>query len=875
MQPYRPADIESRAKSHWQQTDAYRVDEDPVRPKFYCVSMLPYPSGILHMGHVRNYMINDMMYRHLRMNGYNALMPMGWDAFGLPAENAAIKSGVPPAKWTYDNIATMKQQMQAVSLAIDWSREVTTCKPDYYRWNQWLFLKMLEKGIAYKKTGVVNWDPVDQTVLANEQVIDGRGWRSDALVEKREIPMYYLRITDYADELLDNLDRMDGWPERVRTMQANWIGKSQGVRFAFTHDIRGEDGRLIGDGRMYVFTTRADTIMGVTFCAVAAEHPLAELAARKNPVLASFVAECKRGSVIEAEMATMEKKGMPTGLSVRHPLTGDQVPVWIGNYVLMAYGDGAVMGVPAHDERDFEFAKKYALPIRQVIEVAGEMFSTDEWQPWYADKTRGRCVNSGKYDGLNYAHAVEAIAADLEAKNLGEKKVTWRLRDWGISRQRYWGTPIPIVHCEACGDVPVPEADLPVILPEDCVPDGSGNPLKKRADFVNCACPRCGGPAQRETDTLDTFVDSSWYYMRYACPDAATMIDARTDYWMPMDQYIGGIEHAILHLLYARFWTKVMRDMGLVRFDEPFTRLMTQGMLLNHSYSRRSDKGGIDYFSPDDVDVQRDAEGRIVSATAKADGLPVDYGGTGTMSKSKKNGVDPEEIIGRYGADTARLFVMFAGPPEASVLWSDDGVEGSYRFLKKLWAYAQARADALARPPQAIDWGRTAPALRAVRRDLYLQLKQADYDYQRIQYNTVVSAGMKMLKALEDAPFDGSPAAVELAREGLSLLLRILNPVVPHITHVLWEDLGYAAAHGDIIDTRWPKVDAKALAQDEIELVLQVNGKLRGKLTVPSSADRATIERAAAASPEVQKHGNGATPKKIVVVPGRLVNVVV
>jgi len=875
MQPYRPADVETRAKSHWRETEAYRVDEDPTKAKYYCVSMLPYPSGILHMGHVRNYMINDMMYRHLRMNGYNALMPMGWDAFGLPAENAAIKSGVPPAKWTYDNIATMKKQMQAVSLAIDWSREVTTCKPEYYRWNQWLFLKMLEKGIAYKKTGIVNWDPVDQTVLANEQVIDGRGWRSDAPVEKREIPMYYLRITDYADELLDNIEHMDGWPERVRTMQANWIGKSEGVRFAFTHDIRGDDGRPIGEGRMYVFTTRADTIMGVTFCAVAAEHPLADHAAKANPGLASFIAECKRGTVIEAELATMEKKGMPTGLFVRHPLTGDNVPVWVGNYVLMAYGDGAVMGVPAHDERDFEFAKKYALPIRQVIAVTGETFSTDAWQPWYADKTRGVCINSGKYDGLDYIHAVDAIAADLEAKGLGEKKVTWRLRDWGISRQRYWGTPIPIVHCEACGDVPVPEADLPVILPEDCVPDGTGNPLKTRADFVNCPCPRCGRPAQRETDTMDVFVDSSWYYMRYACPDAATMVDARNEYWMPMDQYIGGIEHAILHLLYARFWTKVMRDMGLVRFDEPFTRLMTQGMLLNHSYSRRGDKGGIDYFSPDEVDVRRDAEGRIVGATARADGLPVDYGGIGTMSKSKKNGIDPEDIIARYGADTARLFVMFAGPPEASALWSNDGVEGAYRFLKRLWAYAQSRRDALAAAPQTIAWPAAAPALRAVRRDLYLQLKQADYDYQRIQYNTVVSAGMKMLKALEDAPFDATPAAIELVREGLSLLLRVLNPVVPHITHVLWEDLGYAAIRGDILDTPWPKVDALALAQDEIELMLQVNGKLRGKLTVPSTADHAAIERAAAASPEVQKHGNGATPKKIVVVPGRLVNVVV
>ncbi|HKW80853.1 MAG TPA: leucine--tRNA ligase [Casimicrobiaceae bacterium] len=875
MLPYRPAEVEARAKSHWRATDAYRSDEDPGKPKYYCVSMLPYPSGILHMGHVRNYTINDMMYRHLRMNGYNTLMPMGWDAFGLPAENAAIKSGVPPAKWTYDNIAKMKEQMQAVGLAIDWRREVTTCRPEYYRWNQWLFLKMLEKGVAYKKTGIVNWDPVDQTVLANEQVIDGRGWRSDALVEKREIPMYYLRITDYAEELLDNLDRMDGWPERVRAMQTNWIGRSEGVRFAFTHDIRGDDGNPIGGARMYVFTTRADTIMGVTFCAVAAEHPLAEQAARSNPELAAFVAECKRGSVIEADLATMEKKGMATGFSVVHPLTGAPVPLWVANYVLMAYGDGALMGVPGHDERDLEFARKYVLPVKQVIAVPGETFSTEAWQPWYADKTRGRCVHSGKYNGLDYAHAVDAVAADLQALGLGEKKVTWRLRDWGISRQRYWGTPIPIVHCAACGDVPVPEGDLPVVLPEDCVPDGAGNPLAKRADFVDCSCPRCGGAAQRETDTMDTFVDSSWYYMRYACPDAPVMVDARNEYWNPMDQYIGGIEHAILHLLYARFWTKVMRDLGLVRFDEPFTRLMTQGMVLNHSYSRRNDHGGVEYFAPDEVDVRHDAEGRIIGATARADGLPVDYGGTVTMSKSKKNGVDPQELIARYGADTARLFAMFAGPPEDSVLWSDAGVEGAYRFLKRLWAYARSRADALAAPPQAIAWSAAVPEIRAVRRELHLQLRQADYDYRRVQYNTVVSAGMKMLNALEDAPFDGSAAGVELAREGLSLLLRVLNPVVPHVTHVLWEDLGLAAAHGDIIDAPWPKVDAEALAQDEIELVLQVNGKLRGKLTVPSTADRAAIEHAAAASPEVQKHGNGAQPKKIVVVPGRLVNVVV
>ncbi|HEV3240229.1 MAG TPA: leucine--tRNA ligase [Casimicrobiaceae bacterium] len=875
MQPYRPADIEAAVQAHWTSVQAFRAREDSVKPKFYCVSMLPYPSGVLHMGHVRNYMISDMMYRHLRMNGHNTLMPMGWDAFGLPAENAAMKSGVAPARWTYDNIAYMKRQMQVVGLAIDWSRELATCKPDYYRWNQWLFLKMLERGIAYKKTGVVNWDPVDQTVLANEQVIDGRGWRSGALVQRREIPMYYLKITDYADELLDNLDRMTGWPERVRTMQANWIGRSEGVRFAFPHDIRESGGALIGDGRLWVFTTRADTIMGVTFCAVAAEHPLAVHAAQSRPDLAVFVEECRRGGVIEAELATMEKKGMPTGLHVRHPLTGEPIEVWVGNYVLMAYGEGAVMGVPAHDERDFAFAKKYGLPIRQVIAVDGEMFTTAAWQPWYEDKSRGVCVNSGKYDGMRYEAAVAAIAADLEALGLGAKQITYRLRDWGISRQRYWGTPIPIVHCPACGDVPVPEDDLPVVLPEDCVPDGTGNPLAKRADFVATTCPRCDGPAQRETDTMDTFVDSSWYYMRYACPGAATMVDARNEYWNPMDQYIGGIEHAILHLLYARFWTKVMRDMGLVGFDEPFTRLMTQGMLLNHSYFRRTDHGGIDYFAPEDVDPVRDGEGRITGAVLKSDGQPVEYGGTGTMSKSKRNGVDPQELIAKYGADTARMFVMHAGPPEDSALWSDDAVEGAYRFLKRLWAYAQHRADALARVPVAIDWAHAPPPLREIRRELHMHLKQADDDYRRVKYNTVVSAGIKMLHALDTVPEEATPAAIELVREGLSLLLRVLNPVVPHITHALWEQLGYAVKYGDILDAPWPQVDAAALAQDEIELVLQVNGKLRGKLRVSAVADSATIERAAVASPEVQKQAQGATPRRIVIVPGRLVNVVV
>ncbi|MDH5286239.1 MAG: leucine--tRNA ligase [Betaproteobacteria bacterium] len=876
MTPFEPAKIETAARDAWARADAYRAVEKPGARKFYCVSMLPYPSGRLHMGHVRNYTINDVMYRHLRMRGWNVLMPMGWDAFGLPAENAAMKNGVPPAQWTYQNIASMKQQMQAMGLAIDWSREVAACDPAYYKWNQWMFLRMLERGVAYRKTQVVNWDPVDRTVLANEQVIDGRGWRTGAVVEKREIPGYYLRITDYAQELLDRLDGMDGWPERVRTMQANWIGRSEGVRFAFTHDIRGTDGetsgRPIGDGRMYVFTTRADTIMGVTFCAVAAEHPLALHAAKSNPALAAFVDECRRGSVMEADLATMDKKGMPTGLFVTHPLTGERVAVWVGNYVLMGYGDGAVMGVPAHDERDFAFAKKYALPIRQAVAVEGEAFSTDAWQPWYEDKQRCRCVNSGRYDGLDYKSAVDAIAADLAAKGLGEKKVTFRLRDWGVSRQRYWGTPIPIVHCASCGAVPVPDRDLPVVLPEDCVPDGSGNPLAKREDFLAVDCPQCGKPARRETDTLDTFVDSSWYYMRYACPDAPTMVDARNDYWMPMDQYIGGIEHAILHLLYARFWTKVMRDMGLVKFDEPFTRLLTQGMVLNHVWSRRNDRGGIDYFPPAEVTPVIGEGGRIAGGRL-ADGTTVEYGGVAKMSKSERNGVDPEELIAKYGADTARHFVMFASPPDATLEWSDAGVEGSYRFLRRLWTFAQGAKDTVA-AASGFDPRKADGAVKAARRELHLTLRQANYDYERIQYNTVVSAGYKLLNALESLPKDARGAAA-LTREGLSILLRVLYPVVPHTAWTLWQELGYGSEHGDLLDAPWPEVDEGALVQDAIDLVLQVNGKLRGKLVVPATAGRDAIEAAARAAPEVAKHAAGAPVKKVVIVPGKLVNVVV
>ncbi len=869
MLPYRHAEIESAAQHHWESTRAFEAVERPDREKFYCLSMFPYPSGKLHMGHVRNYTIGDVLTRYHRMNGKNVLQPMGWDAFGLPAENAAMANAVPPAKWTYDNIAYMKMQLQSLGFAIDWKRELATCRPEYYRWNQWLFLRMLEKGIAYKKTQVVNWDPVDQTVLANEQVIDGRGWRTGALVERREIPGYYLAITRYAQELLADLDQLGGWPERVKAMQANWIGKSEGVRFAFPYELDGKAERL------WVFTTRADTIMGVTFCAVAAEHALAAFAARNNPELAAFIEECKHGSVMEADLATMEKKGMRTGLFVTHPLTGEKIEVWVGNYVLMSYGEGAVMAVPAHDERDFHFAKKYGLPIKQVIDVPGQMFSDDAWAEWYAGKQSGVCVHSGKYDGLKYGDAVKAIAEDLRAKGLGDTQVQWRLRDWGISRQRYWGCPIPLIHCEACGDVPVPDADLPVELPEDCVPDGTGNPLNKRADFVQCRCPKCGGAARRETDTMDTFVDSSWYYSRYASHDnARAMVDGRVDHWLPVDQYIGGIEHAILHLLYSRFWTKVMRDLGLVKFDEPFTRLLTQGMVLNHIYSRKGEKGGIRYFAPDEVEVTRDEDGRVTGAIAASDGQAVDYGGVGTMSKSKRNGVDPQALIEQYGADTARLFVMFASHPEQTLEWSDAGVEGAYRFLKRLWAFAQEATSAIAAAPQVVDWTQAPKPLCELRRELHKHLAQANYDYARLQFNTVVSAGMKMLNALEGTPPEGGAARVEALREGLSILLRVLNPVVPHITHALWSQLGFAGREGDLIDAPWPQVDEAALVQDVVTLVLQINGKTRGQIDVPAGGDQAAIEAIAIASPEYQRHAAGKTPRKVIVVAGRLVNVV-
>lgn len=878
---YDPTAVESQAQAHWDSTRAFAVKEDPSRPKYYCLSMFPYPSGRLHMGHVRNYTIGDVITRFMRKQGRNVLQPMGWDAFGLPAENAAMANGVPPAKWTYDNIAYMKGQLRSLGFAIDWDREVATCQPQYYRWNQWLFLRMLEKGIAYRKTGVVNWDPVDQTVLANEQVIDGRGWRTGAPVEKREIPMYYLRITDYSQDLLDALDQLPNWPERVRTMQANWIGRSEGVRLGFPYELNGEK-KLLS-----VFTTRADTLMGVTFCAVAAEHPLATFAAQSNAELAAFVEECKRGTAMEAELAVMEKKGLPTGLFVTHPLSGEKIPVWVGNYVLMTYGEGAVMGVPAHDERDFGFAKKYGLEIRQVIAPAAGVFSDSEWHDWYGDKA-GVCINSGKYDGLSYKEAIDAIAADLKARGLGDKQVQWRLRDWGISRQRYWGCPVPLIHCPKCGDVPVPDKDLPVVLPEGLVPDGSGNPLAKTPAFYECSCPQCGGAARRETDTMDTFVDSSWYFMRFASPGNDTaMVDERANYWMPVDQYIGGIEHAILHLLYSRFWTRVMNDLGLIKVREPFENLLTQGMVLNDIYSRKSGDGRVQYFNPADVAVKSDAKGARISSTLAADGQPVDWEGMRTMSKSRNNGVDPQKLVGEYGADSIRLFMMFKAPPEDTLEWSDDGVEGAARFMRRLWKMVwehvegdgpQAAGDSRNEESRLQGAARSAPAVaysdaqRALRRAAHAALVKVTDDIGRRRvFNTAIAAVMELMNTL--AKFeDPSAQGRAVVRETLELIVQMLSPIIPHASDALWRELGHT---DELIDRAWPVPDPQALVQDSIEVVVQVNGKLRGRVSVPATADEAQVREAALADANVQKWIEAKPVRKVIVVKGKLVNVVV
>ena len=816
QQQYPFKEIEARAQQYWETNQTFKATEKSDKPKYYCLSMFPYPSGRLHMGHVRNYTIGDVLSRFQRMRGFNVMQPMGWDAFGLPAENAAIKNNVAPAGWTYSNIEHMKAQLKSLGLGISWDREIATCTPEYYRWEQWLFTELFKKGLIYKKTATVNWDPVDQTVLANEQVIDGKGWRSGALVEKRDIPQYFMKITAYADELLADLDKLEGWPEQVKTMQRNWIGKSYGCEVEFP--IVG------GNGNLKIYTTRQDTLMGATYVAIAAEHALATQAAENNPALEAFIKECKRGSVAEADMATAEKKGMATGLFVQHSLTGEHLPVWVANYVLISYGEGAVMAVPAHDERDFEFANKYSLPIKAVIKPQ----SAELDLPLTSAYTEhGVLFNSGTFDGLDFDAASSKIAEALSAKNLGKRRTQYRLRDWGVSRQRYWGCPIPVVHCTSCGEVPVPADQLPVRLPEDVVMDGVGSPIKKDPSFYETTCPTCGGKATRETDTMDTFFESSWYFARYASFDCHTgMVDERANYWLPVDQYIGGIEHAILHLLYARFFNKLMRDVGLLKNDEPFTNLLTQGMVLKEGTK---------------------------------------------MSKSKGNTVDPQELIDTYGADTARLFMMFAAPPEQSLEWADSGVEGAHRFLRRLWTFVATHLESGA--VEAYKVGELNPELKTLRRQLHQTIEKITDDYGRRQtFNTAIAAVMELMNAYGKVEGDDTVTR-SVRQEVLENVTLLLSPIVPHICQTLWAEL---QKDGVIEDVDWPSADQSAMVQDEVELVVQVNGKLRGSITVAKTMAKEVIEQHAVAQPFVQKFlEDGASVRKIIVVPNKLVNIVV
>ena len=848
---YAPDEVEREAQAYWDEGGCFRAREDAAGEKFYCLSMFPYPSGRLHMGHVRNYTIGDVIARYQRMQGKNVLQPMGWDAFGLPAENAAIKHGQPPAEWTRSNIEYMKGQLKRLGYGYDWDRELATCDPAYYRWEQWLFTRMLEKGLAYRKRATVNWDPVDQTVLANEQVIDGKGWRSGAAVEKRDIEQWFVKITDYAQELLEKLDGLEAWPEQVRTMQRNWIGRSEGVRMDF--EI------VASDEKLSVFTTRPDTLMGVTYVAVAAEHPLARKAAAHNPQLAGFVDACRRGGLSEAELETMEKQGMLLGINARHPVTGAAVPVFAANFVLMGYGSGAVMAVPAHDQRDWEFANKYGIAKKAVVFPA-DGSDCDISAGAYVDK--GVLRHSGIFDGLTSEQAFDAIADWLAERGRGEKQVNFRLRDWGVSRQRYWGCPIPVIRAPNGGRRPATE--LPVVLPEDVIVDGSGSPLTRMPAFYDL-----GNGETRETDTFDTFFESSWYYARYCSWDCDTgMLDARANYWLPVDQYVGGIEHAVLHLLYARFFHKLMRDEGLLTCDEPFTRLLTQGMVVAETYFRENEDGSREWYNPADVDVERDAKGRVVAASLRSDGRPVTPGGVEKMSKSKNNGVDPQNLIERYGADTVRLYTMQTAPPDQTLEWSDEAVEGAYRFLKRLWALAASRQQVLRH-----GHGGQVPLdqpQQAARREIHGALSKALFDYERQQYNTVVSACMIMVNVLNK--LDDSAGARAVLHEGLGIVLRLLGPIAPHITHYLWRELGYGE---DIIATAWPQVDATALQQDTMELVVQVNGKLRGRIAVAVDSGRDDIEAAALADANVQRFIDDRPVRKVIVVPGKLVNIVV
>ena len=875
---YQPQEIEPAQQQKWEQQNRYQVNNAASdKPSRYLLSMFPYPSGKLHMGHVRNYTISDVLSRYYRLKGYEVLQPMGWDAFGMPAENAAIANAVAPAAWTFSNIDNMRAQLKSLGLSIDWSREFATCTPEYYKWEQWLFVQLFKKGLVYKKLSTVNWDPVDNTVLANEQVVDGRGWRSGALIEKREIPMYYFNITAYADELLNDLDKLEGhWPQQVITMQRNWIGRSEGMEIHFPYTLNGEQKTLD------VFTTRPDTLMGVTYVSVAAEHPLAKHAAATNPALQSFIEACKKGSVAEADLAKAEKMGMDTGLTVTHPLTGRQVPVWVANYVLMSYGSGAVMAVPAHDERDFEFANKYQLPIKQVIDLKeelkqGQQFDATTWQDWYGDKQNGVAINSGELDGLNFKQAFDKILTQLEPKGLGKKTINYRLRDWGVSRQRYWGCPIPVINCADCGTVPVPESQLPVVLPLDVVPDGRGNPLNNLTSFTDVNCPCCGKPAKRETDTFDTFVESSWYYARFASPNYTDgMINkVAADKWLPVDQYVGGVEHAVLHLLYARFFHKLMRDEGLVQGDEPFANLLTQGMVLAGTYLRENADGSKSYYFPEEVDIRYNDKGQPIEATLKADGQPVKIGKIEKMSKSKNNGVDPQATIDQYGADTVRLYTMFTAPVDQTLEWIDDGLKGPYNFLKKVWRYTIEHAETLAQQSltaatlSVTDTQSLSKAAKNLRRKTHDTIGKLDDAFgKNLALNTPVSFLMELsneLTAFEIA----SDSDLAVANEALITLLTLLTMYAPHMAEVLLEELGI-----DVMTLSYPAVDTSALVQDTITMVVQVNGKIRGQMDVAPNSDSDWLKAEAKQLDSVAKFITGDIVKEIVV-PNKLVNIVV
>ena len=872
--PYDPRAVEDAAQAFWDDTRAFEVDEASDKPKYYCLSMLPYPSGALHMGHVRNYTIGDVISRYKRMTGHNVLQPMGWDAFGLPAENAAIKNKVPPAQWTYRNIDHMRSQLKSLGYAIDWSREFATCTPDYYVHEQRMFTRLMRKGLAYRKNSAVNWAPVDQTVLANEQVIDGRGWRSGALVEKREIPQWFLRITDYAQELLDGLDQLPGWPDSVKTMQRNWIGRSEGLEIQF--EVVDAAGQALDPIR--VFTTRPDTLMGVSFVSIAGEHPLALKAAASNAALAAFLEQLKHGSVSEVDLEIQEKRGIDTGLKAVHPVTGEQVPIWVANFVLMGYGTGAVMAVPGHDQRDFEFANKYGLPIAQVIALKQprnedeRSWDATTWRDWYADKTRAdlELVNSGEFDGLDYAGAFEALAERFERKGQGQRRVNYRLRDWGVSRQRYWGCPIPVIYCPRCGAVPVPEDQLPVLLPEDVAFSGTGSPIKNDPQWRQTTCPDCGAEAERETDTFDTFMESSWYYARYTSPGARETVDRRGNYWLPVDQYIGGIEHAILHLLYFRFYHKLLRDQGLVDSDEPATNLLTQGMVIAETYYRDNADGSKDWINPAEVDVQRDERGRITGATLRADGQPVKIGPVEKMSKSKNNGVDPQAMVDKYGADTVRLFSMFAAPPEQSLEWNEAGVDGMARFLRRLWGQVQRHA--ADGPAPALEAAALDAGQKALRRKTHETIEKVGHDYgRRHSFNTAIAAVMELMNAV--GKFDDASAQGRAVRqEALEAAVLLLNPITPHSSHALWQLLGHEETL--LEDVAFPQVDADALVRQAVTLAVQVNGKLRGTIEVAADAAREQVEALAMAEPNTARYLEGLAVRKVIVVPGKIVNIV-